>query len=123
MFGSSPQTDVAESAALLSQLAGAPVRLQFMRWDEHGWDNYGPAQMMDIRGGVDANGNLLATDATIFGVPYFTTTPPEQMTGIAPVFAPAGSFDTTNTGTQYNLKNRRITGKSLPLQNMYFKST
>ena len=28
----------------MSQLAGAPVRLQFMRWDEHGWDNYGPAQ-------------------------------------------------------------------------------
>ena len=25
------------------RLAGTPVRLQFMRWDEHGWDNYGPA--------------------------------------------------------------------------------
>ena len=44
----------------MSQLAGAPVRLQFMRWDEHGWDNYGPAQLADMRGAVDANGNIVA---------------------------------------------------------------
>ena len=31
------------------------------------------------------------------------------------------SADTTNTGTQYNLANRRVIGKSLPLQNNYFK--
>ena len=30
--------DVAQAAALMSQLAGAPVRLQLMRWDEIGWD-------------------------------------------------------------------------------------
>ncbi len=123
VYGSSPQTDVAESAALMSQLAGAPVRLQFMRWDEQGWDNYGPAQMMDVKGGVDANGKLVATDVTMFGIPYFTTSPPEQMTGTAPVFAALGSFDTTNTGTQYNVANRRVTGKTVPLQDHYFKST
>jgi CO/xanthine dehydrogenase Mo-binding subunit len=130
VYGSAPYTDAAESAALMSQLAGAPVRLQFMRWDEHGWDNYGPAQMMDIRGGVDANGNIVATDSTIFGIPYYTTNPPEAMTGVSQtfngtpqVFGTKGSFDTTNTGTQYNLKNRRVIGKSLPLQNNYFKVT
>ena len=43
-FGNSPaRFDAGEAAAVMSQLAGAPVRLQFMRWDEHGWDNYGPA--------------------------------------------------------------------------------
>jgi len=130
VFGSAPYTDCAESAALMSQLAGAPVRVQFMRWDEHGWDNYGPAQMMDIRGGIDANGNLVATDSTIFGIPYYTTNPPEAMTGTSlqytgatQSFGAAGSFDTTNTGTQYNLPNRRVIGKSLPLENNYFKST
>ena len=25
-----------------------PVRLQFMRWDEHGWDNYGPAHVGEV---------------------------------------------------------------------------
>ena len=38
-FGASPYDDAALAAALTSQLAGRPVRLQFMRWDEHGWDN------------------------------------------------------------------------------------
>ncbi len=130
VFGSAPYTDCAESAAVMSQIADAPVRVQFMRWDEHGWDNYGPAQMMDVRGGVDANGNLVATDSTIFGIPYYTTNPPEAMTGTSTkytgnmqTFKKAGSFDTTNTGTQYNLPNRRVLGKSLPLENNYFKST
>jgi CO/xanthine dehydrogenase Mo-binding subunit len=79
--------------------------------------------MMDVRGGVDAKGNLVGTDVTIFGIPYYTNTPPEQMIGMPPVFAAAGSFDTTNTGTQYNLKNRRIIGKTIPLQDHQFKST
>ena len=49
-FGNAPaRHDGGQAAAVMSQLAGAPVRLQFMRWDEHGWDNYGPAIMADIR--------------------------------------------------------------------------
>ena len=66
VYGFSPYDDCTCSAAVISYLAGAPVRLQFMRWDEHGWDNYAPAQMMDVRGGVDANGNITApTSATL----------------------------------------------------------
>ena len=122
VFGSSPYTDVAESAAIMSQLVNKPVRVQFMRWDEHGWDNYGPAQMMDIKGGVDASGNLVATDTTVFGIPYFTTTPAETMIGYAQAFSSTARPDTTNTGSQYRLANRRVIGKSLPLENNYFKS-
>ena len=40
-YGHSCYDDAAQAAAILSQLAGKPVRLQFMRWDEHGWDLYG----------------------------------------------------------------------------------
>ena len=63
----------------MSQLAGAPVRLQFMRWDEHGWDNYGPPQLTDVRGGIDASGKLVATETTIYTVPRFTNKPPKAM--------------------------------------------
>src|SRR4029079_913864 len=53
-FGNGPaRFDTGVAAAVMSQLAGAPVRLQFMRWDEHGWDNYSPAVLADLRGGVD----------------------------------------------------------------------
>lgn len=44
-YGHSCYDDVAQAAAIMSQLAGAPVRVQFMRADEHGWDTYGPAHV------------------------------------------------------------------------------
>jgi len=126
-FGNSPaRYDSSQAAAVLSQLAGAPVRLQFMRWDEHGWDNYGPAQLMDIRGGVDANGKIVAFEYTHFGIPGISQTlddPTRQQVGV-PLPAPGlGPVDTTNSGTQYNIANRRVIAKSLPLFNNYFKTS
>src|SRR5580765_5313230 len=59
-YGHSCYDDVAQAAAFLSQEAGRPVRVQFMRADEHGWDNYGPAHLADVKAGVDANGKLVA---------------------------------------------------------------
>ncbi len=58
-YGHSCYDDAAQAAALLSQLAGKPVRLQFMRWDEHGWDNYGPAHVGEVRAAADANGKIV----------------------------------------------------------------
>jgi nicotinate dehydrogenase subunit B len=122
VFGNAPYDDAGEAAAIMSQLAGAPVRVQFMRWDEHGWDNYGPAQMSDVRGGIDAKGNIVGTEITMFGIPWYSTKPTEAMIGYAQQFAANANLDTTNNGTQYNLKNRRVIGKHLPVQNNYFKT-
>ncbi|HUZ82810.1 MAG TPA: xanthine dehydrogenase family protein, partial [Gaiellaceae bacterium] len=125
-FGNSPaRYDSSQAAAVLSQLAGAPVRLQFMRWDEHGWDNYGPAQMMDMQGGVDANGNLVALQYTQFAITQISQTlddPTRQHVGL-PLPAPGvGTADSSNSGTQYNIANRRVISKSLPTFNNYFKT-
>jgi nicotinate dehydrogenase subunit B len=57
-FGHSCYDDAAQAAALLSKLAGAPVRVQFSRAQEHGWDNYGPAHAADIRASCGADGKL-----------------------------------------------------------------
>jgi len=122
-YGSSPQTDVAEGAALMSQLAGAPVRLQFMRWDEHGYDNYGPAYLMDARAAADSAGNIVATEHVMFGIPGAATSPVELQIGMtAPTYSTSGASDSNNNGTQYNLPNRRVVSKSLPLQGNYFKT-
>jgi nicotinate dehydrogenase subunit B len=59
-YGSSCYRDVAQAAAIMSQEVGKPVRLQFSREDEFGWDNYGPALLSDLRAAVDANGRLVA---------------------------------------------------------------
>ena len=59
-YGRSCYDDAAQAAAILSQAAGQPVRVQFMRWDEHGWGNFGPAHVGEIRVGIDAAGKITA---------------------------------------------------------------
>ena len=59
-FGHSCWDDAAQAAAVLSQLAGRPVRVQFMRWDEHGWDTYGPAHIGKVRAAAGNDGKLLS---------------------------------------------------------------
>jgi nicotinate dehydrogenase subunit B len=66
-FGSSCYADAAESAAIMSQELGKPVRLQLSRQDEFGWDNYGPAHLAEIRGAVDANGKIVAWEYKAWG--------------------------------------------------------
>jgi nicotinate dehydrogenase subunit B len=54
--------DAAEDAALMSRAVGKPVRVQWMREDEHAWDPKGPAHYTTVRAAVDAQGNLIAWD-------------------------------------------------------------
>ncbi len=91
VYGSAPYRDAAQSASIVSALTGKPVRLQFMRWDEHGWDNYGPAQMTDIRAGIDGSGNITAFEFTHFGIPYWTTPAAQQQVQGSAVFATHGA--------------------------------
>ncbi|MDQ8727603.1 molybdopterin cofactor-binding domain-containing protein [Bradyrhizobium sp. LHD-71] len=47
-------------AAIMSQEVGRPVRVQWMRWDEHGWEPKGPPIVQDLLGIVDKDGNAIA---------------------------------------------------------------
>ena len=126
--GGAIHVDTGESAALMSKAVGAPVRVQYMRWDEHGWDNYGQAMMFDGRGGIDANGNIVALDWTGFSMAAYSVTPAESLSGSAVIAAPSatgGASDTSDTGTQYNVNatNRRYNLKTVPTLNNYFKTS
>jgi CO/xanthine dehydrogenase Mo-binding subunit len=125
-FGNAPaRHDAGQAAAVASQLAGAPVKLQFMRWDEHGWANYGPAIMGDVKAAADASGKIVAYEFTGFGMAAMgSTDPTSQHAGIAtPGAGGTGALDTTNSGTQYDIANRRVIGKTVPLLDNYFKTT
>jgi nicotinate dehydrogenase subunit B len=125
-FGNSPSRfDTAEAAAVMSQLAGAPVRLQFMRWDEHGWDNYSPPLLADLRGAVDGQGKIVALDYTALAVPEMAmeSVATSQHVGIPLKPLGLGSANTVNNGTQYEIPNRRVTAKSLPLWDTFLKSS
>ncbi len=45
---------------VLSQAVGKPVRLQYMRYEGHGWDPKGPASVHRCRAALDAEGKVLA---------------------------------------------------------------
>ena len=52
--------DAAADAALISHAVGRPVRVQWMREDEHGWDPKGPPQLLDLRAALDPDGKIAA---------------------------------------------------------------
>ena len=62
-YGLNGADTVAFDAALLSQGANAPVRIQLTRHDEMVWgESFGQAYSIDMRGGLDNNGNIMAWD-------------------------------------------------------------
>jgi hypothetical protein len=61
------QGQAAEQAAIVSKAIGKPVRLQWMRWDQHGFDSYGPSHMYDVKAGVNASGKITVMDWMSYG--------------------------------------------------------
>ena len=62
-YGCNGADSVTFDAALLSQAAQAPVRVQYTRKDEMAWgENYGLPYVMDERAALDAQGNIIAWD-------------------------------------------------------------
>jgi nicotinate dehydrogenase subunit B len=61
-YGRNGADDVAADAALLSRAVQRPVRVQLTREQEHLWEPKGAAQLMQIDGGLDAQGQPLAYD-------------------------------------------------------------
>ena len=63
-YGRNCADDVAADAALLSRAVGRPVRVQLTRAQEHLWEPKGTAQLMDVDGGLDADGHPQVYDFT-----------------------------------------------------------
>ncbi len=61
-YGRNCADDVSADAVLLSRAAGAPVRVQLTREQEHLWEPKGAAQVMDVAGALGDNSTLAAYD-------------------------------------------------------------
>ncbi len=58
-YGHNGADDAAADAALIARaFPGRPIRLSWMREQEHGWEPYGSAMTMDVEGAVDAGGRI-----------------------------------------------------------------
>ncbi len=58
-FGRTAADDAGFEAAWIAHELGRPVRIQWMRHEETAWDTKGPAFVVKMRGGLDADGRLL----------------------------------------------------------------
>jgi CO/xanthine dehydrogenase Mo-binding subunit len=59
-YGHNGADDVAADAALIAAASpGRPVRVQWMREDEHGWEPYGPAMVTQARASLDGTGTIV----------------------------------------------------------------
>jgi nicotinate dehydrogenase subunit B len=58
-YGHNGADDAAADAALIAKaLPGVPVRLQWMREQEHGWEPYGPAMVTKLKASLDDSGAI-----------------------------------------------------------------
>jgi CO/xanthine dehydrogenase Mo-binding subunit len=116
-YGHGCQDDVTEAAALLSQLAGAPVRVQFMRSDEHGWDNYGPAHLGEARIAADASGRIVAYEYHGWQHNWSDVEASAQLAGAAPVDrqgSAAQQVSPLNLGSMYEPANLSLVNHRVP---------
>ena len=119
-YGRSCYDDCLQAAAVMSQAVGKPVRVQFMRSDEHGWDDYGPAHLADVRAAIDANGKIVAYEYHGWQHGWMinetthelvlNTPPKERTTG-------AGSIPVNrmSTGSMYQVADRRVVSHMVPM--------
>ncbi|MFO1184971.1 MAG: molybdopterin cofactor-binding domain-containing protein [Bauldia sp.] len=121
-YGHNGADDAAADAALIARaLPGKPIRVQWTREQEHGWEPYGSAMAMTMRGGVDASGKIVAWDYNLWSTTHNTrpggapnliagwsvATPFQQR---VPTFAPspAGSVD-RNATPYYAVPGMKVT--------------
>ena len=119
-FGRSCYEDAGQAAAIMSQAVGRPVRVQFMRWDEHGWDNYGPAHLAEVRAAIDAGGKLVAYEYHGWQHGWTVTSSVQdlalQKTGRERASGSASiTVNPMSTGSMYAVANRRVISHAVPM--------
>ncbi len=65
-YGQNGSDDAAADAAVLARDVGRPVRVQWTRQDEFAWEPKAPAMVMEVHGGLDEHGNVVAWDYHVF---------------------------------------------------------
>ena len=78
-----------------------------MRWDEQGWNKYGPAIMHDMRAGVDASGNIIAFEAVAFAQAGAGNSAAKQLLGDVPAAPGAAGTNNENLGPMYKVARTR----------------
>src|SRR5262249_47543394 len=113
-YGRNCADDVTADALLLSRAVGRPVRVQLTREQEHAWEPKGAAQLIDVNGGLNADGTVAAYD---FATRYPSNSAPTLallLTGrIAPVAVVSEMGDRTAI-PPYDYDHMRVVANDMP---------
>jgi nicotinate dehydrogenase subunit B len=113
-YGRNCADDVCADAALLTRAVGRPVRVQLSREQEHAWEPKGAAQLIDVSGAADADGNLLAYD---FAVRYPSNDAPTLallLTGAVSAQPKVLEMGDRTAVSPYQYRHKRIVCNDLP---------
>ena len=108
-YGRNGADDVTADALLLSRAVGRPVRVQLSREQEHLWEPKGAAQLMQVRGGLAADGSPAGYD---FATSYPSNGAPTLallLTGTVPAVAQAFEMGDRTAVPPYGYADQRIT--------------
>jgi nicotinate dehydrogenase subunit B len=123
-YGMNGHDDAAADAMLLSRTVGRPVRVQWMRADEHGWDPKGPPQLLDLRAALDGEGRVTAWDCEMWvpaatkGLPNIPLLAPQEA-GLQQVLGSSAGLMSQNGDPSYNVPNVHVVAhwlKDTPLR-------
>ena len=116
-YGRLSSDDSSEDAALLSRAVGAPVRVQWSRQDEHGWEPKGPAQTQTLRAGIDDTGKIVAWEFTDYSFPWTvasaTTLLASEQIGIKSK-SPGQGNGNQGGGEIYAFENIKVAAEQIP---------
>jgi len=118
-YGRMGADDVSEDAVLLSRAVGKPVRVQWMRADEHGWEPKGPAQLDIVRAGVDDQGKIIAWNFADRGFPLTAALGrglrllASRQIGMKPT-SDGNSNGTQGGGEMYTFENQKCAAPLIP---------
>jgi CO/xanthine dehydrogenase Mo-binding subunit len=115
-YGQNGSDDAAADAVILSQAVGRPVRLQWSRQDEFVWEPKAPAMVMEVRGGLDLQGNVVAWDYQVWSPSHVARahSPEQLVAGQLLTGQPSAHFGFSfgaerNAPTNYSFTNQRVT--------------
>ena len=120
VYGRTAADDAGFEAAFLAHELGRPVRVQWMRHEETAWDTKGPAYTFRLRGGLDAEGRVVAleydaraADHNHVGYNEPDTVLIAQLMGRRPARPAQGRASTPSV--MYAIPNQRLTAQSVAL--------
>jgi nicotinate dehydrogenase subunit B len=119
-YGRTAADDAGFEAAFLATELGRPVRVQWSRQEETAWDTKGPAYAVNMRGALDAGGQLIALDYDARAADYNHVGYNEPDTVLIAQLmgqrkAPPASGRASFPSDKYTIPNRRMAGSVVPM--------